>query len=159
MSICSPPSCSSSWRQGFAVSSPRHLQEVLTSSGRKKYLREKFSDPTSNGNKRREKERERERGCGEACVRVCLAERKCQLSHEHPTSLPGGQQLLEPPVILATNCVEDKDVTHTYYVEGKKMPYFLYIATITELRKYTVGGIVTQKSPSCSLLLEKTHPF
>lgn len=46
-----------------------------------------------------------------------------------------------------------------YYVEGKKTPYFLYIATITELRKYTVGGIITQKSPSRSLLLDKTHPF
>lgn len=93
------------------------------------------------------------------CLCVCLAERKCQLSHEYPTSLPSGQQLVELPVILATNRVEDKDIAHTYYAEGKKIPYFLYIATITELRKYTVGGIIIQKSPSCSLLLDKTHPF
>lgn len=123
VSIRSPLSCSKSLWQGFAASPTRRLQESTAKAGAgqrpprggKKYLREKFSNPTSNGKKKR-RERERERGREEVCVRVyvsvCPAERKCQLSHKCPTSLPNGRQLVKPPVILATIRTEDKDIAH-----------------------------------------------
>lgn len=82
--------------------------------GGKKYLREKFSNPTSDGKKkRREREKEDVGRC--ACVSACPSVRrreKCQLSHECPTSLPDGGQPLQPPVILATIRAEDKDIAH-----------------------------------------------
>lgn len=127
VSIRSPLRCSSSSRQGFAAAPTRRPQEAAAEAegpagagqrppqgGGKKYLREKFSNPTSDGKKkRREREKEDVGRC--ACVSACPSVRrreKCQLSHECPTSLPDGGQPLQPPVILATIRAEDKDIAH-----------------------------------------------
>lgn len=60
VSIWSPPSCSNSWRQGFAASSPRHLQKVLTSSwgGKNTFGKSSLTLPATG--RRGEKERKKE---------------------------------------------------------------------------------------------------
>lgn len=99
--------------------------------------------------------------CVRVCMSVCPAERK-MLSvpwvSEKPSQWWAATAATSNPRYDPRRGQRHCPLEY-YYVEGKKTPYFLYIVTIIELRKYTVGGIIIQKSPSRSLLLDKTHPF
>lgn len=95
-----------------------------------------------------EEEEERKRGREEVGCAGMSGGEKTPVVPEHPRSLPEGRQGREP---LSGQ---------RHRPPAKKIPNFLHIATTRELKKYTVGGIITQKSPSQSLfLLCKTFPF
>lgn len=163
VSIRAPLSCSDSSRQGFAASP---LPVCRNGEGGAKIPSGKGLQPYQRWEEEEERKRGRERGHGEVCVHVCVsvcpAERKCQLSHECPTSLSQWQ------AAPGATCNPGSDPCggqrhhpwEHYYVEGKKNSYFLYIATITELRQYTdtVVSLYKRAHPG-SLFLVETHPL
>lgn len=121
----SPLSCSNSLWQGFAAPPPPPFArgKDLLGQGGTKYIREKFSNPTSD-RKRKRREREREgkgtRGGVRACLHVRLSSgEKMPAVHECPTSLPNGRQPPEPPAVLAMIRAEDKDIARWNTIVSK----------------------------------------
>lgn len=120
---------------GLAASPTWHSWEAVTALGWGAKKKPPKTPPSAWKKKKRgQKDGERRWGvCGHVWRRENAGGAGVSMEPSRGQAVPGatGQTKASP--------------TERYQV--KKIPYFLYIATTRELRKYTVGGISTTKEP------------
>lgn len=144
VSIRSPPSCSGSSRQDFAVLPPIWLLGV---GGVKKSPLGKVLPPCPRQEEGEERKRGRKRMRRGVCTCPSVRRReKCQRVSDEPSQGWAAAAAARNPRYDPRRGQRHRPLRY-YCVKGKKTPYFLYIATITERRKYTVGGYHYTKEP------------